>query len=341
MAKQQSNNRIWRLLKQRVFFTVAVGDIGRTRTFAPAVGVILALVGGGLGLLGNLALKQAENGESVFGNAFTQLTSQQLSEYERKVAELEKINAFQKQQLGVFAQEVGILQARIERLDMMGDQLFTEELASGDVTYADMLPQGGPDLQTDQNEGASVMEVASQLLALNRQSAELDKRITSGLRLMEAQDLDQSFMPHRWPVVSEKSYVSSAFGWRIHPIKKTKRWHDGIDIAGPYNSPLVATADGIVTFSGYRFGYGIFVEIQHPENVITRYAHLNKTVVATGQRVKAGEVVGSVGSTGQSTGPHVHFEVSVSGQKVDPWPLIRDGREYARMLALSQNRSYP
>jgi murein DD-endopeptidase MepM/ murein hydrolase activator NlpD len=112
--------------------------------------------------------------------------------------------------------------------------------------------------------------------------------------------------------------LTSGFGWRTHPILGGTRAHAGVDLAAPYGSPIVATANGVVGAAGWSGGYGLLVAISHGDGVQTRYGHMSRLAVAPGQQVSRGDVIGYVGSTGQSTGPHVHYEVRVNGAAIDP-----------------------
>lgn len=112
--------------------------------------------------------------------------------------------------------------------------------------------------------------------------------------------------------------LTSGFGMRAHPISGGWRAHSGVDLAAPYGSPIVATADGVIGTAGWSGGYGLLVAISHGDGVQTRYGHLSRLNVAAGQQVRRGDVIGFVGSTGESTGPHVHYEVRVNGTAIDP-----------------------
>jgi len=112
--------------------------------------------------------------------------------------------------------------------------------------------------------------------------------------------------------------LTSGFGMRAHPIRGGMRAHSGVDLAAPYGSPIVATADGVIGTAGWSGGYGLLVAISHGDGVQTRYGHLSRLNVAAGQQVRRGDVIGFVGSTGQSTGPHVHYEVRVNGVATNP-----------------------
>lgn len=116
--------------------------------------------------------------------------------------------------------------------------------------------------------------------------------------------------------------ISSKFGYRIHPIRKTRRMHTGVDYAAPTGTPVKATADGTVVRAGVAGGYGNMVEVQHSDGTTSRYAHLHAFRTSVGQPVKQGQVIGLVGSTGMSTGPHLHFEIRRNGSPVDPLGVI-------------------
>lgn len=112
--------------------------------------------------------------------------------------------------------------------------------------------------------------------------------------------------------------ATSGFGYRIHPILGGLRFHAGIDIARPAGTRIIAASAGTVVLAGWAAGYGLLVMIDHGRGLQTRYAHLSSLGVAPGQQVRRGDVLGSVGSTGRSTGPHLHYEVRLNGQAISP-----------------------
>ncbi len=112
--------------------------------------------------------------------------------------------------------------------------------------------------------------------------------------------------------------IVSNFGYRNDPFTGEYKVHEGIDIAAPTGTPVYASADGIVIFAGYKEGYGLEIEISHQNGIITRYAHLSRVLVSPSQKVKRGEIIGKVGSTGKSTGSHLHYEVIINGRPVNP-----------------------
>ena len=117
--------------------------------------------------------------------------------------------------------------------------------------------------------------------------------------------------------------MSSRFGYRSDPFTGGGAMHSGIDFKGAHGSPILAAADGVVSFSGWRGGYGRCIEVTHGNGLITRYAHMSALVATVGQPVKRGQKIGAMGSTGRSTGTHLHFEVRINGQAVDPAKFLR------------------
>jgi murein DD-endopeptidase MepM/ murein hydrolase activator NlpD len=120
-----------------------------------------------------------------------------------------------------------------------------------------------------------------------------------------------------------KEVVSSGFGMRLHPLLGVWRPHLGVDLAAPTGTPVYATADGRVSAAGRRGGYGLAITLQHARGMETLYGHMSRLNVARGQSVRRGEVIGWVGSTGLSTGPHLHYETRLQGRAVNPLPRVR------------------
>ena len=127
-------------------------------------------------------------------------------------------------------------------------------------------------------------------------------------------------VPSRMPL--EGAVLTSGFGMRNHPVLRVRRGHKGIDLAAPTGTPVYATADGLVGMAQYYSSYGNYVQIEHGGALQTRYAHLSSYVVNPGDTVQKGDLIGYVGSTGRSTGPHLHYEVRVSGEAVNPTPYM-------------------
>lgn len=138
-------------------------------------------------------------------------------------------------------------------------------------------------------------------------------------------------IPMLAPIVSGRS-MSSGFGMRVHPILGGYRAHKGVDLPAPTGTPIHATADGIVAHADWFGGYGLFVEIEHGANLETRYGHMSRIAVAEGQHVHKGDVIGYVGSTGRSTGSHLHYEVRIAGDAVNPLPYMQESEANGAIL---------
>lgn len=138
-------------------------------------------------------------------------------------------------------------------------------------------------------------------------------------------------VPSRKPIDAMK--LSSAYGMRVHPVTGRLARHNGIDIPAPHGTPIYATADGIVGRAQRLGGYGLYVELEHGNNIQTRYGHMSSFIVTSGQRVKKGDIIGYVGSTGRSTGNHLHYEVRISGTPVNPLPFVESGELALAALA--------
>ncbi|KJS21418.1 MAG: hypothetical protein VR72_10340 [Clostridiaceae bacterium BRH_c20a] len=126
----------------------------------------------------------------------------------------------------------------------------------------------------------------------------------------------------QWPTPGQYR-ITSAYGMRFHPILKTQRFHTGVDIAAPYGSNAIASANGKVIFTGWQGGYGNTIIVDHGGGMATMYPHLSKYLVKVGDNVKRNEAIGKIGTSGWSTGPHIHFEVRINGDHVNPMPYLR------------------
>ena len=127
-------------------------------------------------------------------------------------------------------------------------------------------------------------------------------------------------VPSRMPL--ESARVSSGYGMRDHPVLRKRARHNGIDLAAPTGTPIYATADGTIERANWFSSYGNYIQIDHGNAIETRFGHLSRIVVSDGQKVHKGDLIGYVGSTGRSTGPHLHYEVRIAGKPVDPRPFM-------------------
>jgi murein DD-endopeptidase MepM/ murein hydrolase activator NlpD len=146
------------------------------------------------------------------------------------------------------------------------------------------------------------------------------QRLGLSLARMSALERSVSTLPQALP--ASLQYISSGFGYRADPFTGGAAMHSGLDFRGPYGAPIYAAAKGTVSFVGVRAGYGNCVEISHGGGLVTRYAHMSRFRTQVGQAVNPGEVIGQIGSSGRSTGPHLHFEVRLNDRAMNPRPFL-------------------
>jgi murein DD-endopeptidase MepM/ murein hydrolase activator NlpD len=235
-----------------------------------------------------------------------------IQEQDAVVEELQTDSVARRQAVG---RQIADMQARLWRMEALASYMHESSgLPQDEFDFDAQVSQGGPI-----NPEAEVLNVEN----LDSKLANLSERLKQ--RETELSILDQVLLgvytqkgatPAGAPIV--KGWMSSPYGERVDPISGKKAWHEGMDFAGANGSDVVAVANGIVVFSGRRDGYGLMVEISHGENLRTRYGHHQELLVRAGQSVKRGDVIGLMGSSGRSTGPHVHFEVLKAGKPVNP-----------------------
>ena len=213
-----------------------------------------------------------------------------------------------------------------EELEYYKDQFVEIDATISNLTSADNEFKGIFGLKADAANIPSSHEIMSGDIDLIALKSKIDQSIeTVGeIRdyLSEERDLYMA-TPMGWPV---EGWLSSGFGYRWHPIKKTRRFHAGLDIATRKGKPVRVTADGVVSFSGRNGSNGNLVAIEHGFGFSTYYAHNRKNAAKVGDVVKRGDIIAYVGSTGRSTGPHVHYEVWKNGKTVNPITYIRGSK---------------
>jgi murein DD-endopeptidase MepM/ murein hydrolase activator NlpD len=207
------------------------------------------------------------------------------------------------------------MQARLLRMEALGARVTeVADLDEGEFSFDQLAPQGGP-------VGAStnVPDFADLKSSMDELAAGLKFR-ESELEILESlllnRDIQKSKEIAGRPVTW--GWMSSKYGRRLDPFTGKSAWHAGIDFAGKDHSDVIAVAGGVVTYAGKRSGYGLMVEITHGDGYVTRYGHHAEILVSVGDIVKRGDVIGKMGSSGRSTGPHVHFEVLKDGKHLDP-----------------------
>ncbi len=168
-------------------------------------------------------------------------------------------------------------------------------------------------------QGLAVADLDPKMDRIGNRVITLQEKIKELTKLQEDKVAFISSTPAIWPV---KGWVTSDFGYRRSPFTLASDFHQGIDIAASWGTPIVSPADGVVTFAGYKNGYGQMVIVDHGFGVVTRYGHTSQLLVQEGQKLKRGVKIALVGSTGHSTGPHLHYEIQVDNVSVDPMKYI-------------------
>ncbi|TNG02249.1 MAG: hypothetical protein EP297_01335 [Gammaproteobacteria bacterium] len=221
--------------------------------------------------------------------------------------------------LNALALRLGQVEARLTRLDALGGRLADmAKLDQGEFNFVDLPAQGGP-ANDDQIQG-DMNGFMFRFDELQQKMVEREKQLLILESLLINKELSKQVLPNGKPIT--KGWISSRFGKRLDPFTGKKSSHHGIDFAGKYGSDIVSVASGVVVWSGKKQGFGKMVEINHGNGYVTRYAHNSENLVNTGDRIEKGQVIAKMGSSGRSTGPHVHFEVLRNGRVVNPAKYI-------------------
>ncbi|MDX1736092.1 MAG: peptidoglycan DD-metalloendopeptidase family protein [Halioglobus sp.] len=241
-------------------------------------------------------------------------------ELERQSEDFAELQARAEQRLQAMTLNLAELQARMTRLDALGEHLTAMAgLEEGEFDFSEAPAVGGP--LAGGIDGT--FDAALVTDELGRFQAQLDDR-EQQLDILESLLYDRGLQEQRslsgMPV--RKGWVSSRYGRRTDPFTGKPDWHHGVDIAAAEGSDILAVAAGIVTWTGTRSGYGEMVEISHGDGYVTRYAHNKQNLVQPGDVVRKGDTIALLGSSGRSTGAHVHYEVYKNGRSVDPSTYI-------------------
>ncbi len=282
------------------------------------VTLLLALIFSGYTLRAYLE----EKAELSIENAVVEKWRVKLNQHQKDIRQLKKIS---QEKVDALTLRMGDMQARLMRLDALGQRL-TElaKLQNGEFDFSLSPALGGP-VQSQQIDESYVMP------GLLESLEQIENQIVNSEQQLEVIDAlfvsrntqDELFIagrPIKW------GWMSSAYGFRTDPFSGKRAWHAGVDFAGKEDSEIIAVASGVVTWAGKRYGYGNLVEVNHGNGYVTRYAHCKEIQASIGDVVEKGQVLATMGSTGRSTGPHVHYEVRKDGNTVNPKKYIhREG----------------
>jgi murein DD-endopeptidase MepM/ murein hydrolase activator NlpD len=282
-------------------------------TLAVLASMVLAILGTAfvLGMqLGEHSVKGVDVARpGVLSGAFTQ-----------EKGEIGALRTELQDRVDAMAMRLGAINAQILRLNALGKRLTDMAKIDRREFNFDAEPStGGPE---SEGEGVNA-QIPDLTLMLDQAERRVDLRDTQ-LGALEniilARKLNEEIHPEGRPV--HQGFISSYFGERQDPFTGEEAIHKGVDFAGSAGDEVIAVAAGVVTWAGLRAGYGKLIEISHGNGFTTRYAHNEKSLVNVGDTVTRGEPIALMGSTGRSTGPHVHFEVLRNGRQVDPLTFI-------------------
>jgi len=224
--------------------------------------------------------------------------------------------------LDALAIRIGQMNARIVRLDALGRRL-TEmaDLDDGEFDFDAVPAMGGPEEPYADFQSGAVTDVLTAMTQLDTQLYDRESQLGVLENVILNQNLSARVHPQGRPV--KAGWLSSHFGRRTDPFTGKPANHQGVDFAGKAGAEIFAVADGVVTWSSERYGFGNLVEINHGNGYATRYAHNSANLVAVGDEVQKGQTVALMGNTGRATGPNLHFEVLKNGQRVNPVNFIK------------------
>jgi murein DD-endopeptidase MepM/ murein hydrolase activator NlpD len=299
---------------------------GETRNLQLSPAVLISAVAGALLLMvlavwGAIALFAVLSGHYKSGSSIdAEIISgwhQKLEQQSRMVAEAKASSA---RKIDAITLRMGELQARLLRLDALGERITDEaHLDASEFDFNSKPALGGPELASTEKSYRED-DVTRELSRIENQIEDREKQ----LQILESLFVNQSMQSNAFiagrPI--RHGWLSSHFGWRIDPFTGKRGWHPGMDFAGKLGTKIIAVASGVVTWASGRSGYGNMVEIAHGSGLSTRYGHAEKILVKVGDVVKKGQVIALMGSTGRSTGPHVHFEVLKNEVQVNPEKFI-------------------
>ncbi len=222
--------------------------------------------------------------------------------------------------LDALAARLGEVQAHAMRLNALGQKLVTiAKLDRGEFNFEETPGVGGPD-----EPGLHELDFGSELDAVISELEDREQQLGVLENILISSNMQEEVFPEGRPI--RRGWISSYYGMRTNPFTGKLQFHKGMDFAAKSGSDVLAVAGGVVTWSGKRYNYGNLVEINHGNGYVTRYGHNAKNLVEVGDTVKKGQVISLMGSTGRSTGPHVHFEVLRNGRQINPQKFVAQKR---------------
>jgi murein DD-endopeptidase MepM/ murein hydrolase activator NlpD len=248
--------------------------------------------------------------------------------------EAAKKDKYLRENLAAMAMRVGEMQAQLMRLDALGERV---------QGLAGIKPQEFNFRELPGRGGAEPSDVVSHPLGMNEFQHLLDamardvERRADYMNVVENALMSQKIKTRLLPTIQpvNASYNASGFGWRLDPFSGRSSFHEGIDFAAPVGTAIVAAAGGVVIAAEYHHQFGNMIEIDHGNDIVSRYAHASRLHAKLGDIVKRGQHIADIGSTGRSTGSHLHFEVLVKGVQQNPHKFLAAGADQAKLAALA------
>ena len=251
----------------------------------------------------------------------TNATVNQLAELEHDISKqkvlINKARQSAESELDALAARLGSMQANVIRLNALGQRLVkVAKLDSKEFDFKNSPSYGGP----SEKESVTSIDFANVMANLDKQLSSREEQLDVLEDVIMNRQLRSESKPRGRPIV--KGWTSSYYGKRTDPFTGKLAMHKGMDFAGKEGSEIIAVASGVVTWSGDRYGYGELIEINHGNGYTTRYGHNAELLVEVGDTVEKGQPISLMGSTGRSTGPHVHFEVLKNDRQVNPSKFV-------------------
>lgn len=224
-------------------------------------------------------------------------------------------------EISALSAELAELKSRMTRIDALGRKLVSSSLVDADEFDFEASPgRGGVQLDGRATESA-LPDLWASIDALGERMGHREHQLSVLEDVMMERQLAEAATPAGSPVT--EGWMSSSYGTRKDPFTGEEAFHAGVDFAGREGSEIHAVGAGVVTYAGKRWGYGQLVEITHGDGYVTRYGHNDEIVVEEGDMVRRGDLISTMGSTGRSTGPHVHMEVLKDDEPVNPWKYVQ------------------
>ena len=267
---------------------------------------------------------------AIFGGFFQYLSMHSKligkQSIERQLARQTALVELQRQQLHQFAQDINELKNKLLVLNQLEEQIRNIADIDAEGNPGDLFGVGGStpddldvDIEVVHDHRRLIKDMHEQIQQISDASNQQHTSFESILKQLEEQ---KNLLAHTPSIRPSQGWISSRFGYRKSPFSNRREFHKGLDIANHKNTPIIATADGVVTFMGNNGNFGRMIVIDHGFGVITRYAHIEKGLKQIGDPVKRGDEIALMGNTGRSTGSHVHYEVRLHGVPINPEKYI-------------------